>query len=251
MGRKNNRVRHGQLRTDIDQHGQLGADIAAPTATDATGGDENRPVGAAVLDPAQPPADPGDGSADAQQLEPLGGDGGEPPSETDPVSTVGQAGQPAEEQAAEVTTAVRLAWADDIVAAVFAGSHCFSADDYWGAFMIMDDHDGPLPDGRDQEVYERASCAAEFVRQNPDAPAEAISIHLRLKGYKAVPTSGLLTGAAWRVFAFTLQQRDAVRREVAKQLVQQPAEPAPAWPGDLTMQPQPGAFDAAGFSPRR
>lgn len=92
MGRKN-RVRHGQLTTDIE--------TAAEPAN--VPGDENRSAGSAALEPAQPSADAGDGSADADLLGVGGIDGGDQAAEADPVSVVGQAGQPAEEQAEEVT----------------------------------------------------------------------------------------------------------------------------------------------------
>lgn len=100
-----------------------------------------------------------------------------------------------------------------------------------------------------------AHCAAAFLRQWPEGKPDAIVIHLRRAGFKDVPEPGRRELAAWKVFAVTLAELDAIDRAEADErrlaeLMTSPA-PAPRWPGDLAMQPQPGPFDAAGFSPRR
>lgn len=93
MGRKNNRVRHGQFRTDV------------PAATDTAdaAGEEIGLAGSTAVEPAQPAADAGDGSANADLLDAGGIDGGNEAAEANSVSVVVETGQPAENQAGDVS----------------------------------------------------------------------------------------------------------------------------------------------------
>lgn len=93
--------------------------------------------------------------------------------------------------------------------------------------------------------------AADFVIANRDAPAEAIAIHLARKKIGGTMTPEPVEITLWTVFKTVfLLVHDAIV-EAAKQATPAPAEPAPSWPGDLAMQPQPGAFDATGYLTRR
>ena len=96
-------------------------------------------------------------------------------------------------------------------------------------------------------------AAAAFVRANPDAPAEAIPIHLRLRGGRGLPETGPREIVAWRVFAFTLMQLDRLDAEQAAPATASPADAAPpvAAAGDMALMPQPGGFAPTGFTPRR
>ena len=94
--------------------------------------------------------------------------------------------------------------------------------------------------------------AAEFVAAHRDAPADSIAIHLALKkiGGTMKPTPAEVS--LWNVFktVFLLVHDALVEADRQAAAVVEP-EAAQAWPGDLAMQPQASAFDAAGFSPRR
>lgn len=100
----------------------------------------------------------------------------------------------------------------------------------------------------------RARTAAAFVRSNPDAPAEAIPIQLKLKGFRDVPPPGPRELAAWRVFAFALKELARVDMEAAR-LAQFEAARTPPRPSahadQMALMPQPGSFDPSGFTPRR
>lgn len=88
--------------------------------------------------------------------------------------------------------------------------------------------------------------AAAFVRTWPDAPAEAIPSHLQRKGgFSDVPIAGKHELAAWRIFAYVLTQLD--------RLDATPAPPKPAAGGlqlEQALVPEPGPFEAGGFSVR-
>jgi hypothetical protein len=94
--------------------------------------------------------------------------------------------------------------------------------------------------------------AAEFLRQWPDGSAEAVTIHVRMKGFPDTPVPGPRELAAWKVFAFTLITLDQVDAdEAAAKAAAEPAPPAPVFPGERSYQPEPGTFDPTGYSLRR
>ncbi|WP_127523653.1 hypothetical protein [Mesorhizobium sp. Z1-4] len=101
---------------------------------------------------------------------------------------------------------------------------------------------------------DRMNTAAAFVRGNPDAPAGAIPIELKLKGFRDLPEQGLREMAAWDVFAFTLKRLDALdaeidrRREQAEREAKPPQRPVAH--GKLAMTPAEPPFSPSGFSPR-
>lgn len=94
--------------------------------------------------------------------------------------------------------------------------------------------------------------AADFVAANRDAPAEAIAIHLALKKLGGSTAPDKLEISLWNVFktVFVLVHEALVEADRAA-VEALPAGASNIWPGELAMQPQPGAFDAAGFVPRR
>ncbi len=99
--------------------------------------------------------------------------------------------------------------------------------------------------------------AAAFLRQWPDAPADAVVIHLRRKGFRGVPDPGPRELAAWKLLAFTLACLDEVDRQEAEAKAAEEAKaaadvPSAGLPLDQALIPQAGPFDASsGFSPRR
>ncbi|GAA2871852.1 hypothetical protein GCM10010837_24230 [Aminobacter niigataensis] len=94
--------------------------------------------------------------------------------------------------------------------------------------------------------------AADFIAANRDAPAEAIPIHLALKRIGGSTQPEPLEKTLWTVFKTVfLLVHDAIVEAERAAVETLPAGAATIWPGDLAMQPQPSAFDAAGFSPRR
>lgn len=100
-----------------------------------------------------------------------------------------------------------------------------------------------------------ALAAAAFVRAHPEAPAEAVAIHLRMKGFGHVPEPGRRELVAWSVFAFTLKALDgadaADRADQAaadaRAAARRPSAPA----SKLARLPQPGPRDVTGFQRRR
>ncbi|ESZ32712.1 hypothetical protein [Mesorhizobium sp. L2C066B000] len=105
-----------------------------------------------------------------------------------------------------------------------------------------------------QDVFdlEEAAIMAEFVRDNPDAPLEAMFIHLGLK--KRTPRTepnradlfvlSLFHAACKAAFKFEADQ--AAEAEAAKVK----PEPSGRWPGERAMQPSDPVFAPTGFSPR-
>lgn len=95
-------------------------------------------------------------------------------------------------------------------------------------------------------------AAAAFLRDYPEASAEAVTIHLQRAGFLNVPRPDRRGLAAWKVFAFTLHQLDAVDAQEAAERAAAEAKPAPAGglPLDQAFKPEPGAFDPTGFMPR-
>jgi len=119
-----------------------------------------------------------------------------------------------------------------------AGAARFFADGAVGASGLFD--------------REEAAIMADFVRTNPDAPVEAMFIHLGLqKRYpRTEPNTadrfvlGMFHAAASAAIKF---EADRAAEEAAAQ-----AKPAPAgtWPGEQALKPQEPAFSPTGFSPR-
>lgn len=105
-----------------------------------------------------------------------------------------------------------------------------------------------------QDVFdlEEAAIMADFVRDNPDAPLEAMFIHLGLK--KRYPRTepnradmfvlSLFHAACKAAFKF---EADQAAEEAASA-----AQPAPAgsWPGERAMQPSDPVFAPTGFTAR-
>lgn len=105
---------------------------------------------------------------------------------------------------------------------------------------------GTSADDTDQATHE----AAAFIRANPDAPAEAIPVHLGLKKLAKPQADDARALLAWRVFGFTLKELDAFDR--AAKAAMRPAEPqASGFPGELAMTPQKDPFAPGGFSALR
>ncbi|WP_164762023.1 hypothetical protein, partial [Mesorhizobium sp. M7A.T.Ca.TU.009.02.1.1] len=108
--------------------------------------------------------------------------------------------------------------------------------------------------GSEPDIFarEEAAIMADFVRDNPDAPVEAMFIHLSLK--KRYPRTepnradlfvlSLFHAACKAAIAFEADQ--AAEEAAAK------TKPAPSggWPGDRALQPSKPAMSPTGFSPR-
>lgn len=99
-----------------------------------------------------------------------------------------------------------------------------------------------------------AAVMVDFVRANPDAPTEAMFIHLslatRIKPRPLDREDMVILNVFHRVATECLAYDKHVQAML--EASSPPAAPAGnAWPGDLALTPQPGAFDPAGFSPRR
>lgn len=127
-------------------------------------------------------------------------------------------------------------WDAAVLNATFAASYV----DLPAGFAIDDDT------VQDAAVRDCMMAAAAFLRQWPDATAEAIAIHLRRSGFADVPEPDQRALAAWKVFAFTLSVLDDLDKPEASP----PPEPAPPWPGERALKAEPGPFDPAGLSPR-
>ncbi|TPN57159.1 hypothetical protein [Mesorhizobium sp. B1-1-7] len=107
--------------------------------------------------------------------------------------------------------------------------------------------------GSEPDIFttEEAAIMADFVRDNREAPVEAMFIHLGLqKRYpRTVPNTadrfvlGLFHAACVAAFTFEgeLAAEEAARRETAT---------FGGWPGDRALKPQDPAFAPTGFSPR-
>ncbi|CDX54547.1 hypothetical protein MPL1032_190145 [Mesorhizobium plurifarium] len=106
-----------------------------------------------------------------------------------------------------------------------------------------------------QDVFsdEEAAIMADFVRDNPEAPAAAMFNHLTLK--KRLPRTipnradefvlSLFHAACLAAHKF---EADQAAEEAARAAKAAPA--APQWPGEQAMKPSDPAFAPTGFSPR-
>jgi hypothetical protein len=93
--------------------------------------------------------------------------------------------------------------------------------------------------------------AADFLRKHPDAAANALALHLRLKGFPSVPDPGPRELAAWKVFAFALQALDDVDAQLAAAAAGPAADPG-TLPLTRAMKPRPGPFDpSSGMTSQR
>lgn len=91
---------------------------------------------------------------------------------------------------------------------------------------------------------------AEFVRDNPDAPIDALPIHLALK--KREPRRELSAVDRFALTMFRTACLAAIAFDKEQGALQpQPAPPAGGWPGKRAFDPEPGPFAATGFSARR
>ncbi|TIL53788.1 MAG: hypothetical protein E5Y83_05725 [Mesorhizobium sp.] len=108
---------------------------------------------------------------------------------------------------------------------------------------------GGEPDifGRDE-----AAVMADFVRDNPDAPVEAMFIHLGLK--KRYPRTEPNTADLFTLSLFHAACRAAIKFEADQAAAEAAAkakpEPSGGWPGVRALQPQKPALSPSGFSPR-
>lgn len=107
-------------------------------------------------------------------------------------------------------------------------------------------------DGSDFFTSEEAAIMADFVRDNPDAPVEAMFIHLSLK--KRYPRTEPNRADLFVLSLFHAACKAAIAFE-ADQAAEQAAaktKPAPSggWPGDRALQPSKPAMSPSGFSPR-
>jgi len=105
-----------------------------------------------------------------------------------------------------------------------------------------------------ENVFDReeATIMADFVRDNPDAPVEAMFIHLSLK--KRYPrtepnNADMLVLSLFHaacVAAFKFEQQAAAVKAAAEFA----AAPAASWPGERAFEPEKPVFSPSGFSPR-
>lgn len=99
-----------------------------------------------------------------------------------------------------------------------------------------------------------ANLAAKFVRENPEAPVEAVAIHVHMAkhGRQSGPDLNHRERAAWTVFRATLVALDEAEKARAAEEAAAQAKPEPSggWPGERALQPQKPAFSPSGFSPR-
>ncbi|MCZ8545060.1 hypothetical protein OOJ09_12775 [Mesorhizobium qingshengii] len=99
---------------------------------------------------------------------------------------------------------------------------------------------------------EEAAIMADFVRGNPEAPAEAMFIHLGLK--KRYPRTEPNTADHFVLSLFHAACRAALKFEqqvaAEKAAAEFAAAPAGGWPGERALEPQKPAFSPSGFSPR-
>lgn len=110
----------------------------------------------------------------------------------------------------------RWQWEDNLRDATFAASYAFGDR---GDFAGIDvDDDATTEDGTLHRVMQ---AAASFVRANPDAPADAIPIHLARQKL-AVPQDDPRAAVAWKVFRFTLLELDAFDRAQAPKPAPEP-----------------------------
>ncbi len=140
-------------------------------------------------------------------------------------------------------------WNDNVLAATMAALHAETIDEPASTELF----------GASTEEEEKlafiAHEAAGFLRQWPDATAEAVTIHLRRSGFTDVPEPSPRALAAWKVFAFTLHQLDELDRQqneksAAMLASQDAAGKLAQWPGERALKAEPGPFDPAGLSPR-
>ncbi len=105
-------------------------------------------------------------------------------------------------------------------------------------------------------LYDRGRLAADFLRENPDAPFAAVPIQLKMKGAGEIGALGPRELAAWKVFKATLSaldeaeraEKEATERRAA---TERAADSRPTVPAEsAAWQPQAGGLDAAGMMPR-
>lgn len=105
-----------------------------------------------------------------------------------------------------------------------------------------------------QDIFdlEEAAIMADFVRGNPDAPVEAMFIHLSLK--KRYPRTEPNRADLFVLSLFHAACKAAIAFEAdqAAETAAAEAKPAPSggWPGDRALQPSKPAMSPSGFSPR-
>lgn len=100
------------------------------------------------------------------------------------------------------------------------------------------------PDG---DYIDDSICeAAAFIRQWPDAPLDALPIHLKRAGFD-VAAVGPREKAAWTVFRAALIALDACTAELAA-IETPPAPLTGGGMGTIGLRPAPGPFEATGFS---
>ncbi|RWN78063.1 MAG: hypothetical protein EOS02_09900 [Mesorhizobium sp.] len=105
-----------------------------------------------------------------------------------------------------------------------------------------------------EDVFSRdeAAIMADFVRDNPDAPVEAMFIHLGLK--KRYPRTEPNTADLFVLSLFHAACRAAIKFEAdqasAEAAAKAKPEPSGGWPGERALQPQKPALSPSGFSPR-
>ncbi|WP_156932464.1 hypothetical protein [Mesorhizobium sp. LNJC391B00] len=99
---------------------------------------------------------------------------------------------------------------------------------------------------------EEAAIMADFVRGNPDAPVEAMFIHLGLQ--KRYPRTEPNTADRFVLGLFHAAASAAIKfeaeRAAEEAAAQAKPEPSGRWPGEGAMQPSDPVFAPTGFSPR-
>lgn len=100
--------------------------------------------------------------------------------------------------------------------------------------------------GYADKIEPAITTAATFIRQWPDAPLDALPIHLKRAGFD-VPPIGPREKAAWTVCRTTLMALDAADKEQAA--AANPPAPLPGGGiGTVGLKPAPGPFEVTGFS---
>ncbi|MER9622665.1 hypothetical protein NKI98_14700 [Mesorhizobium sp. M0222] len=119
-----------------------------------------------------------------------------------------------------------------------AGAARFFADGAVGAAGLFD--------------REEAAIMADFVRGNPDAPVEAMFIHLGLQ--KRYPRTEPNRADLFVLSLFHAAASAAIKfeaeRAAEEAAAQAKPEPSGRWPGERAMQPSDPVFAPTGFSPR-
>lgn len=113
----------------------------------------------------------------------------------------------------------------------------------------------PERDGLVEIQVPRLTCAAAFLRQHRDAEPASAAIHLRLNGFRDTPEPFGRALVAWKVFAVTLAELDAL--DAAEAMVDAARRRAEAGEDVLGLRhgkgpfepSRGGPFDATGFEP--